>query len=159
MLPGMIFHLYRWSACYFWWLSVAHFLCVVWILKSAILHLRNQCLSLVLGLALFLWEISYLDSGSDMGWHFSYWHSGNFFPNNFCFHYDFRITYNVNQSNAWFLFFSSYSKEPIIRTGTYASSAVHTMYCQNCPMFGTYNRSFRVGKLNNIGFQKMNQDS
>ena len=38
----------------------------------------------------------------------------------------------------------SYSKVPIIRTGTYASSAVHTMYCQNCPMFGTYNRSFRV---------------
>ena len=37
-----------------------------------------------------------------------------------------------------------YSKVPIIRTGTYASSAVHTMYCQNCPMFGTYNRSFRV---------------
>ena len=40
--------------------------------------------------------------------------------------------------------FKAYSKVPIIRTGTYASSAVHTMYCQNCPMFGTYNRSFRV---------------
>ena len=37
-----------------------------------------------------------------------------------------------------------YSKVPIICTGTYASLAVHTMYCQNCPMFGTYNRSFRV---------------
>ena len=39
---------------------------------------------------------------------------------------------------------TAYSKVPIIRTGTYASSAVHTMYCQNCPMFGMYNRSFRV---------------
>ena len=38
----------------------------------------------------------------------------------------------------------AHSKIPIIRTGKYASSAVHTMYCQNCPMFGTYNRSFRV---------------
>ena len=37
-----------------------------------------------------------------------------------------------------------YSKVPIIRTGTYASSAEHTMYCQNSPMFGTYNRSLRV---------------
>ena len=37
-----------------------------------------------------------------------------------------------------------YSKVPIIRTGTYASSAVHTMYCQNYPMFRTLNRSFRV---------------
>ena len=43
-----------------------------------------------------------------------------------------------------FLGLGTYSKVPIIRTGTYASSAVHTMYCQNCPMFGTYNRSFRV---------------
>ena len=43
---------------------------------------------------------------------------------------------------------SNYSKVPIIRTGTYASSAVHTMYCQNCPMFGTYNRSFRVWGIN-----------
>ena len=42
------------------------------------------------------------------------------------------------------LFIAKYSKVPIIRTGMYASSAVHIMYCQNCPMFGTYNRSFRV---------------
>ena len=41
----------------------------------------------------------------------------------------------------------SYSKVLIIRTGTYASSSVHTMYGQNCPMFGTYNRSFRVDAL------------
>ena len=41
-----------------------------------------------------------------------------------------------------------YYKVPIIRTGsTYASSALHSMYCQNCPMFGTYNRSFRVTRL------------
>ena len=33
---------------------------------------------------------------------------------------------------------------PIIRTGTYASSAVLAMYCQNGPKTGTYNRSFRV---------------
>ena len=44
---------------------------------------------------------------------------------------------------------SDYSKIPIIRTGTYASLAVHTMYCKNCPMFGTYSRSFRVGTINN----------
>ena len=43
-----------------------------------------------------------------------------------------------------FLGLGTYSKVPIIRAGTYTSSAVHTMYCQNCPMFGTYNRSFRV---------------
>ena len=36
----------------------------------------------------------------------------------------------------------TYSKVPII--GSYASSAVHAMYCQNCPKTGTYNRSFRV---------------
>ena len=46
-----------------------------------------------------------------------------------------------------------YSKVPIIRTGTYASSAVHTMYCQNCPMFGTYNRSFRVSSVKKVKYK------
>ena len=39
---------------------------------------------------------------------------------------------------------NTYSKVPIIHTGTYASSAVIVMYCQNCRMSGTYNRSIRV---------------
>ena len=39
----------------------------------------------------------------------------------------------------------AYSKVPIIRTGTYASSAVHAKYCQTGPMYSTYNsRNFRV---------------
>ena len=41
----------------------------------------------------------------------------------------------------------TYSKVPIICTGMYASSAVHRMYCQNCRMSGTYNRSFRVSTV------------
>ena len=39
---------------------------------------------------------------------------------------------------------TAYSKVPIIRTGTYASSAVHAMYCRTGPTYGTYNRNFRV---------------
>ena len=43
-----------------------------------------------------------------------------------------------------------YSKVPIIRTGKYASSAVHPMYCRTpmyCgtgPTYGISNRNFRV---------------
>ena len=41
-------------------------------------------------------------------------------------------------------FIVTYSKVPIIRTGTYASSAVHAMYCRNGPTYDTYDRNFKV---------------
>ena len=55
-----------------------------------------------------------------------------------------KINHSTYHAASWLGREPKYSKVPIIRTGTYASSAVHTMYCRTGPSYGTYNRNFRV---------------
>jgi hypothetical protein len=65
-----------------------------------------------------------------------------------CKYYYQRIYYPVLLLDPACLFGTpGYSKAPIIRTGTYASSAVHAMYFRTGPRYGTYNRNFRVQTL------------
>ena len=58
---------------------------------------------------------------------------------------DFISFFHLRKFTPIHLFGTTYSEVPIIRTGTYASSAAHAMYCQTGPTYDTYNRHFRVG--------------